>query len=690
MAAALVPLVLVAASGPADGASQTWTVQWPPDVTAPNGSIQAMSCVTATLCTAVGNYDNSATVSAPLAQVWNGHSWLLQDTAIPTVSSGYTPGFTGVSCLSGQFCMAVGSTNIYALDGTSGFAETWNGTTWQLVPFAQPTGSIGSQLAAVSCVTADFCEAVGVYLTSQATYSLAELWDGSSWHVQPSPNQPGQYTETWLSGVSCASVTFCQATDSMGPLIAEWNGTRWIARTAPRDPELSSVSCESAVFCEAAGISGSSFIGERWNGTGWQAKTIVKLASGGQLNAVSCGSASFCEAVGDRQDGNPDGSDAGFAAVWNGTSWRSQSVPATAASDTSTFLGAVSCVSASYCEAGGSFPVQMDVWNGSAWTAQHALVPHAPTDNDLSGVSCLSATFCEAGGGADTNPSGLPEIWNGTSWKLQTNTSLYGSFSSVSCLSTTFCEATGQEFAQWNGTSWTTQPAYPAPGYQSVSCGSTTFCVAVGAYGASTWNGTTWTATTLPSASGPYTSVSCVSVTFCEAVAPNDSLQPGPGVAATWNGTSWAAQSVPGPAGSTELRLDTVSCTSATFCEVAGISGGNGISGGTAFTDQWNGSAWAEQALLPVPSGSSQVTPSALSCTSTASCTLVGTSTTTTAGPWYALIEGWNGASWTIENTSTTADSSLSGVSCLANGPCVAVGSAPKGPVTATWAEVSS
>jgi hypothetical protein len=680
--AVLATAIMTVTPASAATVGQTWTAQSPPDLTAATGTIQAMSCVSTTRCTAVGYYNNSDAVPAPLAQVWNGHSWRLQDAAIPPASSSFTPNFTGVSCLSARFCLAVGSTDTEALNGATGFAETWNGTAWTLVPIAQPSGSIGSRLYAVSCVTTGFCEAVGVYRTSEDTYSLAERWNGSSWQVQSSPNQSGQSTETWLDGVSCVSVKFCQATDSMGPLIAQWNGTAWTATTAPGDPELSSVSCTATIFCQATGTSEAGLIGERWNGTSWQVVTIAKSASGLRLSSVSCPLSSFCEATGYEQDGNPNGSYAGFAATWNGTTWQTQAVPPTGAGDTATNLAAVSCVSARYCEAGGSFPVQMDVWNGTAWSAQQPLIPQTPVDNDLAGVSCLSATSCEAVGGIFANPSGLPETWNGTTWQVQANTSLYGAFSSISCLSATFCEATGQEFAQWNGTSWTTQPTFPAPAYQSVSCGSTTFCVAVGDRGAATWNGTTWAATALPTANGPYGAVSCVSATFCMTVAPSYSTTPG-ATAALWDGTSWTTQTVPGPPGSTKLSLRTISCVSATFCELAGLSGD------TAFTDTWNGTAWTEQATLPAPSGSDEAVPWSLTCLSATNCTLAGSSFTS-AGTQYALIEGWDGTSWTVETSSTQPGSWLSGVSCVAAGSCVAVGSVQQGPVTANLAEVSS
>lgn len=671
-------LALLAA--PAAKATPIWTVQPTPNPVMPNGLIQGMSCVTSEFCAAVGSYDNGAGVYGPLALTWDGHSWHLRDAVDPNpTASSQNADFTGVSCLSASFCMAVGSTDAYGLTGVSGFAELWNGAAWRPEPFAKPTGSTGWNVDAVSCVTRTFCEAVGVYATpSLQNDSLAERWNGTRWAVQPSPNQAGQYTDTELTSVSCVSARFCQATDDAGPLIEQWNGRKWSGRTLPDSDGFTVVSCTSAAFCQALGRSNTGLISERWNGTAWRRTVIQTPAAEPHISAVSCRSATFCEAVG---YDNVTGTGAYYAAEWDGKSWHARDLPVPAVAYQGS-LNAVSCVSGHYCLAAGASlrPVQALIFNGKSWSTARTLILDGAVSNYLYSVSCLSAIFCEAAGVSDMNPSGLPEMWNGRTWNIQANSSLYARFNSVSCVSRVFCEAVGDQAARWDGTAWTYQPM-PATFYKTVSCGSASFCVAVGPGNAAVWNGTMWSATSLPDENtASYVSVSCVSATFCETV--GDTSLDGPGAAAQWNGRSWKTQPVPGPPGSTGVNLTALSCATSTSCELTGSTRQG------SFTDGWDGTSWKEQGLLPVPSGSAGVLPSALSCPSATNCTLAGDSLTSSESE-QALIEGWDGATWTIQTTSAAAGSVLSGVSCLANGHCEAVGSQPGGLVYRTLAVTS-
>ena len=67
------------------------------------------------------------------------------------------------------------------------------------------------------------------------------------------------------------------------------------------------------------------------------------------IGSVSCLSATFCEAVG-------GGDEDALAAAWNGTSWTTQTLAGTV----STAMNAVSCTTASSCEAVGETPGSND------------------------------------------------------------------------------------------------------------------------------------------------------------------------------------------------------------------------------------------------------------------------------------------------------------------------------------------
>jgi hypothetical protein len=69
-------------------------------------------------------------------------------------------------------CTAVGE--LYNHSGSSRtLIESWNGTSWSAVP--SPSSASGSQLDAVSCVSATVCTSVGSYInTSGASRTLIE------------------------------------------------------------------------------------------------------------------------------------------------------------------------------------------------------------------------------------------------------------------------------------------------------------------------------------------------------------------------------------------------------------------------------------------------------------------------------------------------------------------------------------
>jgi hypothetical protein len=691
--ALLMPMSGVAA------AATAWKIQPSPNVTVPNGQIEAVACRSVSACTAVGYYLDPAGRYVPLAQAWNGSSWTQQ--AVPSPSGAQVPGLSGVSCVSASFCEAVGGSDEAAESESTGFAELWNGSSWSLQSPPSPAGGTNVVLNAVSCASASFCEAVGSYTADDTIVSLAEEWNGTAWTVQSTPNQAGGSVPTQLEGVSCVSATFCQAVDFDGAMAEIWNGTSWAAESVPypsgmTGPGLDSVSCTSLTFCEAVGsyisaqVTNRVLFAEVWNGTSWQDQSMAQTADDQLLQAVSCVSAAFCEAVGYVEVSVSSGTTFhALAEVWRNNAWHLQQPPS-APGQVLTDLTGVSCAAADDCEAGGYLPVRMEVWNGTSWAMQKAVNPAGAADNDFDGVSCVTATFCEAVG-FDSGPHlGLTEVWNGSAWKIQPSAVTLPQLAAVSCVTASFCEAvgslTGDAAAMWNGTSWRVQPT-PGPVYSAVSCASATFCQAVGPNYA-LWNGTSWSPESLPAVSnGGYSAVSCVSASSCEVVGTERSTTDF-AVAAHWNGTSWTAQAVPLPAGAKAATLTRVSCPTATYCAAVGDSSVG------AYTAAWNGTAWTAQAVLPVPSGAASDSLLGVSCTSATACTTVGDSRES-ASPYaeLTLAEAWNGTSWSIQDTPSPAATSnvLEAVSCVTAGSCVAVGSAPDpGGYTATLTETSN
>jgi hypothetical protein len=211
---------------------------------------------------------------------------------------------------------------------------------------------------------------------------------------------------------------------------------------------------------------------------------------------------------------------------------------------------------------------------------------------------------------------------------------------------------------------------------ESVSCTSTSACTAVGSYKNSSgtlvtlaerWNGTSWTIQSTPNPSGATESalrgVSCTSATHCTGVGYHkNSSGSTVTLALRWDGTTWTVQSTPNPAGNPPKKyLNDVSCISATDCWAAGESTGTVSEGTVALIERWNGTSWTLQSLSEPPVGLKGI-----SCTSATHCTAVGGLT--------ALR--WNGTSWAKEAVATPPSGTLTAVSCTSASACTAVGSA--------------
>ena len=206
-----------------------------------------------------------------------------------------------------------------------------------------------------------------------------------------------------LTGVRLAALTVAVAGLAMAPPAAMATG--WAeqfvpAPSAAMSSDLLAVACSAATSCFAVGYqttsAGQSALLERWNGTNWSVQNVPVPGQTSFLNGVSCPSSSFCMAVGSANLAGT-GELTPLALTWNGAGWTQQAVPLHPAESS---FQAVSCVSASFCEAvgwtlsDGGTTVAND-WNGSGFTQQPtAGLPRA----GFNGVSCASATFCIADG----------------------------------------------------------------------------------------------------------------------------------------------------------------------------------------------------------------------------------------------------------------------------------------------------
>jgi hypothetical protein len=194
-----------------------WSAPRQIDPTQVEGQLQLyVSCPAAKFCAAA---DSSGYVLTSQGSSWKRH--LIEDKFGNAVS------FTGISCSSSSFCAAV--TN-------DGEAVTMDGGTWSKV-----TQTSAEILNAVSCVSAEFCVAVG---------DGALTYEGKSW----SPHQ--DISPVQLGSVSCVSTKDCVAGDELGSEY-RWNG-RWAAgKSLSPDDSLNAISCRTSSFCAVVTANGN-------------------------------------------------------------------------------------------------------------------------------------------------------------------------------------------------------------------------------------------------------------------------------------------------------------------------------------------------------------------------------------------------------------------------------------------------
>jgi hypothetical protein len=183
-------------------------------------------------------------------------------------------GLNAVSCTSASACTAVGWT-FGGGGGRGTLAERWNGTNWSIEPTPKTPGGWAGSLGAVSCTSASACTAIGSSL-SVASWSavLVERWNGTEWSIERTPSPTGSY----LYGVSCSSASACTAVGTSSDdggysvtLAERWNGTRWSIEHTPNlisasNDGLSGVSCAAVSACTAVGPADYGTLAERWNG----------------------------------------------------------------------------------------------------------------------------------------------------------------------------------------------------------------------------------------------------------------------------------------------------------------------------------------------------------------------------------------------------------------------------------------
>ena len=208
------------------GASWTWSPPTP--LTPPSsgaGALAAIACPSATTCLAVGT-DGSQGVATVATRAGAGWTWSPEVRVALGQASPGLGGLNAVACASPTTCVAVGSDNSDAVTTTGTAAAS--GWTWTPETIVTPDASGGGELTGVACPSARICVAVGstiangdvvsqqtggVYRAEIATGSVAAgtvTWSPVS-DVAPDPTGSDA-----LAAVTCVSASSCLAVGAGG------------------------------------------------------------------------------------------------------------------------------------------------------------------------------------------------------------------------------------------------------------------------------------------------------------------------------------------------------------------------------------------------------------------------------------------------------------------------------------------
>ena len=254
----------------------------------------------------------------------------------------------------------------------------------------------------------------------------------------------------------------------------------------------------------------------------------------------------------------------------------------------------------------------------------------------------------------------------------------------------------------WNGSTWSIDSGVVPPGTDasllwSVTCVVASDCWAVGGQEptgqqgpetlAEHWDGSTWSVVPTPAVAGYLFSVFCSASADCWAVGDSNDAQGNPlnGIIYHWDGSQWSQIAAP-PSGQTYDQLESVTCTNSSDCWAVGAAGPNQIQynflpgiapnvvGASALIEHWDGTSWSVVANSGLAGSGQYLT--AVTCTASSNCWTVGSSMDSNGNPSSSLVEHWDGSTWTPTTSldPTTPANILTSVTCIASSQCWATG----------------
>jgi len=273
-----------------------WTVVSSPNPSTSGGGSQlnAVAAVSPASVWAVGRIDQGST-DQTLIEHWDGSSWTVQQAGAPGLPAGTSASLSAVTATSATDIWAAGASAAAGPARAQPLIEHYDGHAWTVIPGGSlAPGNTGGTLAGVSATSPADAWAVGTTATGNSIgHTLTEHWNGTSWTVVPSAN-PGLPSDlTGVAALTSNNAWAVGSTTSNGSsqaLIEHWDGRTWTQAAIPAigtASRLNGVAATSDRNIWAAGdfsdSNGGHTLAEQFDGNNWN---LIPSPDGGQANEL--------------------------------------------------------------------------------------------------------------------------------------------------------------------------------------------------------------------------------------------------------------------------------------------------------------------------------------------------------------------------------------------------------------------
>jgi hypothetical protein len=313
-----------------ESTGDAWTIVPSPHPSVARSSLlRDVACAGTTRCIAVGSYEVEGYVSKTLIEENTGSGWAVVPSPNPTDFD--TGSLNGVTCVSASHCIAVGGYE--ASDGAGKtLIEENTGSGWTIVP----TPNSYYYLEHIACTSAGRCIALG-----SVTKPVIEENTGKGWNVVPVESTAVLSDVSCGSPTRCVIVGSSGSffSEDEHPVILESVGSGWVITAGARpDGGLIGLTCISATQCIAVGtVGGGESVIEQRTGSGWILLPRLTLSTSEpsylanvDLESVACAGAGHCVIVGAQYIGvyaNATGNGKTLIAENTGSGWAVVSTP---------------------------------------------------------------------------------------------------------------------------------------------------------------------------------------------------------------------------------------------------------------------------------------------------------------------------------------------------------------------------